>query len=52
MGKLNVDDRQRVAQACGVMSIPTLVACRDGMPLFRVQGLTPKHAVVRALKSV
>jgi len=52
VGKLNVDDHPRVAQAYGVMSIPTLIAFRDGIPLFRLQGLTPKHAVLRALESV
>ncbi|ACV58276.1 thioredoxin [Alicyclobacillus acidocaldarius] len=52
VGKLNVDDHPRVAQAYGVMSIPTLIGFREGIPVMRLQGLAPKHAVLQALESV
>ncbi|MDI9260680.1 thioredoxin [Alicyclobacillus sendaiensis] len=52
VGKLDVDESPRVAQAYGVMSIPTLIAFRDGVPVMRLQGLVPKRAVLQALETV
>ena len=52
VGKLNVDENPRTAAAYGVMSIPTLLVFRDGVPIVRLQGLRPKHEVVRALQFV
>ncbi len=52
VGKLDVDESPRVAQAYGVMSIPTLMAFRDGVPVMRLQGLVPKRAVLQALETV
>lgn len=38
IGKLNVDEEGSIAQQYGVMSIPTLIAFRDGKEVARAVG--------------
>lgn len=42
VGKLNVDDHQRVAQAFRVMSIPTVMLFKDGEMVEQMVGVRPK----------
>ncbi len=37
--KLNVDDEPELARALGIRSIPTVVAFRDGVPLYAQPGV-------------
>ena len=39
--KVNVDEEPAIAQSFGVQGIPTLVAFRDGVPLFSQAGMLP-----------
>ena len=41
VGKVNVDEQQALAMRFGVMSIPTLIAFRDGKPVAQQVGLAP-----------
>jgi len=43
--KVNVDEEPAIAQAFGVQGIPTLVAFRDGVPLFSQAGMLPDRAL-------
>ena len=46
VGKLNVDDHQRVAQSFRVMSIPTVILLKDGELVEQVVGARPKSDYV------
>lgn len=50
VGKLNIDDHGSLAQQYGVMSIPTVIAFRDGKEIGRVVGLVPKARLEELLK--
>lgn len=50
VAKLNIDDHGGLAQQYGVMSIPTVVAFRDGKEIGRVVGLAPKARLEELLK--
>ncbi len=54
VGKLNVDDNPRTAQALGIQSIPTLLLYRDGNPITQMVGAAPKatfrETVIRKLR--
>jgi thioredoxin len=43
--KVNVDEEPQLARALGIRGIPTLVAFRDGVPLFSQAGLLPEPAL-------
>ena len=45
VAKLNVDDHPAIAQAFGVMSIPTLILFEDGRETKRLVGARPKQAI-------
>lgn len=49
VGKLNVDDHQRVAQEFRVMSIPTVILFKDGQAVEMMIGAQPKSAYVARL---
>lgn len=49
VGKVNVDEQQELAQAFGVMSIPTLVVMKDGREVNRTVGAVPKESILRLL---
>jgi thioredoxin len=45
IGKINVDNEPELASRFGVMSIPTLILFKDGQPVDKMVGLTPKEAL-------
>jgi len=42
VGKLDIDNAQRVAAKYGVMSIPTVILFKDGIAVEKKVGLSPK----------
>lgn len=44
--KVNVDEQPELAARFGVMSIPTLVALKDGKALSTAVGARPKQAIL------
>ncbi len=42
VGKVDVDENQKLAQRYAIGSIPTLLFFRDGVVVDRVQGVVPK----------
>jgi len=50
VGKINVDDEPELAEAFGVMSIPTLVVLKNGQPAAKSVGFKPKNEVLELLK--
>ncbi|MGL4338389.1 MAG: thioredoxin [Turicibacter sp.] len=40
--KVNVDENPKIAQAYGVMSIPTLIMFKDAQPVNQTTGFRPK----------
>ena len=49
VGKINVDSEPELAQAFGVMSIPTLVVMKDGKIVNQAMGARPKSAILGML---
>lgn len=49
--KLNVDDCGRIAQAYGVMSIPTLIVFKGGKETNRIVGFRPKAEIAKLLEA-
>ena len=47
--KINVDEQPELAQAFGVMSIPTLVVMKDGEVVGQSVGVKSKEAVLHML---
>ncbi len=45
VGKVNIDDHQRVAQEYGVMSIPTLLVFKGGQVVDQVVGAVGKEHI-------
>ena len=50
VGKINVDREPELAQAFGVVSIPTLVVMREGKVTGQAVGLRPKAQILAMLK--
>lgn len=50
VGKVNVDNERDLAKQFRVLSIPTLVIFRDGVPIDRIVGVQPKEDIVAKLK--
>jgi len=50
VGKINVDDNPELAQAFGVMSIPTLVVMKDGKIVNQSVGAKPKAQILDLVK--
>ena len=48
--KKNVDDEEEIAQEYGVMSIPCVVAFKDGKELKRSVGLVDKDTILELFK--
>ena len=46
VGKINVDEENELAEKFGVMSIPTLVAIKDGKIVRQAVGVRPKEQIL------
>jgi thioredoxin 1 len=51
-GKIDTEDEQDLASAAGITSIPTLMAFRDGILVFRQPGALPAGALEQVIKAV
>ena len=49
VGKINVDDEPELAEAFGVVSIPTLVVLKDGKVTNQSAGARPKAQILAML---
>ena len=45
--KINIDEQSELASAFGVMSIPSLVALKDGKEITRTVGAVPKSNILK-----
>ncbi len=43
--KVNTDDEGRLAQAWSIQAIPTVMAFKDGVPVFSQPGVLPERAL-------
>lgn len=50
--KVDTEQQQQLAAAFNVSSIPTLMAFRDGVLVFRQPGAMPAHALEQLIKGV
>ena len=51
-GKVDTEGEQALAQAVGIMSIPTLMAFRDGILVFSQPGALPAHVLEDLIEQV
>jgi thioredoxin 1 len=51
IGKLDTDENPDTAMAFGVMSLPTLLLFKDGVPVDRIVGYQPKPQLLARLHS-
>ena len=51
-GKIDTEDQQDLSAAAGISSIPTLMAFRDGILVFRQPGALPAAALEQVIKAV
>lgn len=49
--KLNTDESQQIAIANKVMTIPTFIIFKDGVPIDRVSGVVGKQALVDKIEA-
>ena len=47
VGKVNVDDEEALAVQFGIVSIPTLVAIKDGKITGQLVGVRPKEEILK-----
>ena len=50
VGKVDVDDQQELAGQFGVMSIPTVIAFKNGQKVAQTVGVQPKENLLNMLK--
>lgn len=50
VGKVNVDNEQELASRYGVMTIPTVIAFKDGKEISRSVGVRPKADLLSMVK--
>lgn len=50
VGKINVDEQQKLAYEYGIQSIPTLVLFKDGKPVDTSIGYVPKSHIEDMIK--
>ncbi len=46
VGKVNVDEEMDLASQFGIMSIPTLIAFKDGKAVNQTMGVQPKESIL------
>ena len=51
-GRVDTETEQALAQAAGIMSIPTLMAFRDGILVFSQPGALPAHVLEDLIEQV
>ena len=51
VGKINVDSEPEIAQAFGIVSIPTLVVLKNGKMAAQSVGAKPKQQILAMLES-
>jgi thioredoxin 1 len=51
-GKVDTEAEQALAGSAGISSIPTLMAFRDGVLLFREAGALPKPSLDRLIQAI
>jgi thioredoxin 1 len=51
-GKIDTDDQQELAAAAEIQSIPTLMAFRDGVLVFRQAGALPAQQLEQVIQAV
>ena len=51
-GKVDTEAEQQLAGAAGIRSIPTLMAFRDGIPVFSQPGALPAKALEQVITAV
>ena len=49
IGKVNIDESQVKAQEFNVMSIPTLIVFKNGVPAETAVGVRPKASILKML---
>ena len=49
-GKINVDDNQGLSEKYNIMSIPTIMIFKAGIPVKTFVGVTPKDQILAAIK--
>ena len=52
IGKVNVDENQKTASEYGVMSIPTLIIFKDGVPIEQLVGVHQKGVLKKKLEQL
>ena len=52
IAKLNIDDFPQPAADNGVMSIPTMIVYKDGVPVKKIVGARSKNDMVRELSDI
>lgn len=50
VGKINIDEQPELAEAFGVMSIPTLVVVKNGTIVDKSVGIRPKGEILSMLE--
>ena len=50
VGKVNVDEQPELAQAFGIMSIPTLVVMKEGKIVRQESGARPKAQILALIE--
>lgn len=50
VGKVNVDDEEKLAIDFGIVSIPTLVAIKNGKITGQLVGVRPKEEIIKLVK--
>ena len=51
-GKVDTEDQQELAARYGIQSIPTIMAVRDGVMVFRQPGALPESALENLIEQV
>ena len=50
LGKINIDEEDKLAERFNVMSIPTIIVYKNGEPAKTYVGVTPKEKILEDLK--